>query len=53
VALVALWHAAFNVVTATTAGAGTPQAAASTVVMVGAVVLALRDHLDQPDVAAS
>jgi len=47
VALVALWHAAFNGVTATTAGAGTPQPAASTVVMVGAVALALRDHSDR------
>ncbi|MGB7980156.1 MAG: hypothetical protein WCF36_05120 [Candidatus Nanopelagicales bacterium] len=42
IALVALWHTCFNLVTATTAGNGAPAAAASTVVMVVAVLIAIR-----------
>ena len=38
-AIVALWHAAFNSATATTAGAGAPAAVASTLVMMAAVVI--------------
>jgi membrane protease YdiL (CAAX protease family) len=43
IALVALWHAAFNLVTATEAGSGVPAAAASTLVMVAAVIIAVRE----------
>lgn len=39
IAIVALWHAAFNFATATTAGTGAPAAVASTLVMVAAVVM--------------
>lgn len=43
IAIVALWHAAFNMVTATDAGAGVPQMVASTVVMVAAVAIGVRE----------
>lgn len=43
IAIVALWHAAFNMVTATEAGNGVPAAAASTVVMLAAVVIGVLD----------
>jgi membrane protease YdiL (CAAX protease family) len=43
IAIVALWHTAFNMVTATQAGNGVPAAAASTVVMLAAVVIGVRD----------
>lgn len=39
IAIVALWHAAFNMVTATQAGSGVPAAAASTIVMLAALVI--------------
>mgnify|MGYP006276749861 CR=1 FL=1 len=42
IAVVALWHTAFNFATATAAGAGVPAAVASTVVMIASVVIALR-----------
>jgi membrane protease YdiL (CAAX protease family) len=48
IAIVALWHATFNMVTATTAGSGVPAAAASTVVMVAAVVIGVRDWRRRP-----
>jgi len=38
VAIVALWHTTFNLVTATEAGSGAPAAAASTIVMVAAAI---------------
>lgn len=43
IAIVALWHTAFNMVTATEAGNGVPAAAASTVVMLAAVVIGVLD----------
>lgn len=41
--LVALWHVAFNFTTATTAAGGAPAATASTLVMIAAVAIAIRD----------
>jgi hypothetical protein len=43
IAIVALWHATFNMVTATAAGNGAPAAAASTLVIVAAVVIGARN----------
>jgi len=43
IALVALWHASFNMVTATEAGSGVPAAVASTLVMAAALIIAVRD----------
>jgi membrane protease YdiL (CAAX protease family) len=48
IAIVALWHATFNMVTATAAGNGVPAAAASTLVMVAAVVIGVRDWRRRP-----
>lgn len=45
IALVALWHSVFNLVTATDAGAGVPAAAASTLVMAAAVAIGIGDAL--------
>jgi membrane protease YdiL (CAAX protease family) len=41
--LVALWHISFNFATATNAAAGVPAATASTLVMIGAVIIVVRD----------
>lgn len=42
--VVALWHTAFNFTTATTAATGLPAAAASTLVMVAAIGIAIRSR---------
>jgi membrane protease YdiL (CAAX protease family) len=45
VAIVSLWHTAFNFTTATTAATGVPAAAASTLVMLAAIGIAIRPHV--------
>jgi membrane protease YdiL (CAAX protease family) len=43
--VVSLWHTAFNFTTATTAATGVPAAAASTLVMLAAIGIAIRPHV--------
>ena len=51
--IVALWHSAFNLATATRASAGVAAAVASTAVMIGGVVVAIRRHArDRPAISS-
>jgi membrane protease YdiL (CAAX protease family) len=51
--IVALWHSAFNLATATRASAGVAAAVASTAVMVGGILVALRRHArDRPAISS-